>query len=118
MDRSWKECYLNVPLNKRGEQEYSQTRTSWSNVYTGVITWDEFDLLIDVFNEWNDKFDLLIDVFEDDALPADKTREAMAILERYMTKRKDVPAFVSAASKLKEALQKAIEARTPLFLDF
>ena len=112
------DCYLNVPLNKLGEWEYSQTQTGWSNVYSGVLSWEEFNLLFDVFYAWNEKFDLLIDIFEEETLPADRTREAMAILERYIAKRNDVPAFVSAANKLKEALQKAIEAQTPLFLDF
>ena len=60
----WKKCYLNVPLNETGIQDHEYD-TDMSNIYTVTLDTKEYDLLSDVFHEWNQKFDIINDIFED-----------------------------------------------------
>lgn len=119
MAQTWQRCCLNVPLNEQGIKEReSFAETDWPNVFNITFTWDQYDLLDPIFLDWNDEFDLLIDFCESEKLPAEKTREAVEILELHMREREDEPKFIEAAEILKTALLKAIKLNMPLYLDF
>lgn len=112
-----KKCFLNVPLNEIGMKEHENFDIDMHNVYTIILTETEYDLLDDVFDDWNNKFNILIDIFEEETLSANNTYEAMEILKQHISKNKN-PHFLSAAKKLNQALSKSIEVNMPLFLDF
>jgi len=112
----WKKCYLNVPLNETGIQDHEYD-TDMSNIYTVTLDTKEYDLLSDVFHEWNQKFDIIIDIFEDETLNAASCSEAMIILDNHINQNNNED-FRKAAQKLKLALSKAIQLNMPLFLDF
>ena len=118
MSLDWKKCFLNVPLNNFGLIEYDSDDPEWNNVFTVELSHDDYDKLFYVFNDWNDKFDILIDIFEEETLNPENAQEAMEILERHIEKNSGNQDFLNAAEKLKTALEKAIEVKMPLFLDF
>ncbi len=118
MTLEWKTCFLNVPLNDAGLIEHDSDNPEWNNVFTVELSVDEYERLNSVFNDWNDKFDILIDIFEEETLNPENAQEAMEILERHMEKNSGNQDFLNAAEKLKNALEKAIEVKMPLFLDF
>ena len=118
MSLDWKKCFLNVPLNSAGLIEHDSDDPEWKNVFTVEITNVEYNLLSDVFYDWNCKFHILIDIFEEETLDPENAQEAMEILKRHIEKKSDNQDFLSAAEKLKSALEKAIEVKMPLFLDF
>ena len=88
-----------------------------TNVFTVILTDDEYNILFDIFYEWNETFDIIIDIFEEETLEAGYTRKAMEILDKYIGNSTDKQ-FLAAAAKLKEALSKAVELGMPLYLDF
>ena len=118
MTMEWKKCFLNVPLNDAGMLEYDNNDPEWNNVFTVELSHDDYDKLFYVFNDWNDKFDILIDIFEEETLNPENAQEAMEILKRHFEKNSGNQDFLNAAEKLKSALEKAIEVKMPLFLDF
>ena len=118
MTLEWKTCFLNVPLNDAGLIEHDSDNPEWNNVFTVELSVDEYERLNSVFNDWNDKFDILIDIFEEETLNPENGQEAMEILERHIEKNCGNQDFLNAAEKLKRALEKAIEVKMPLFLDF
>ena len=118
MSLDWKKCYLNVPLNDAGLIEHDSDDPVWNNVFTAELSHDDYNKLFCVFNDWNDKFNILIDIFEEETLDPENAQEAMEILKRHIEKKSDNLDFLSAAEKLKSALEKAIEVKMPLFLDF
>ena len=118
MTMEWKICFLNVPLNDAGLIEHDSNDPVWNNVFTVELTNVEYNILSHVFNDWNHKFHLLIDICEEETLNPENTREAMEILERHIEKNNSNQDFLNAAEKLKRALEKAIEVKMPLFLDF
>ena len=118
MNDDIKICFLNVPLNARGEVEHDYyDPPDMPNVWTMIISRMEYRRLLWVFEEWNESFNLFIDIFEEEKLPRERTREALAILEHHMRERPESE-FLEAAQKLKIALNKAIELDMPLYLDF
>ena len=134
MSLDWKKCFLNVPLNSAGLIEHDSDDPEWKNVFTVEITNVEYNLLSDVFYDWNCKFHVLYFYPEEEYIRADiilpevndgeetldpeNAQEAMEILKRHIEKKSDNQDFLSAAEKLKSALEKAIEVKMPLFLDF
>ena len=118
MHIEWIKCFLNVPLNSTGMLEYETNDPVWNNVFTVELSDIEYERLNSVFNDWNDKFDILIDIFEEETLNQENAQEAMEILERHIEKNCGNQDFLNAAEKLKSALEKAIEVKMPLFLDF
>ncbi len=114
----WMKCFLNVPLNDAGVIEHDSNDPEWNNVFTVELTNVEYHILWRVFNDWNHKFHLLIDICEEETLNPENTREAMTILERHIEKNSGNQDFLNVAEKLKSALEKAIEVKMPLFLDF
>ena len=114
----WKICFLNVPLNDAGVIEHDSNDPVWNNVFTVELTNVEYNILSDVFYDWNCKFHLLIDICEEEILNPEYAQEAMAILKQHIEKNNDNQDFLNASEKLKSALEKAIEVNMPLFLDF
>ena len=118
MTMEWKICFLNVPLNDAGLIEHDSNDPVWNNVFTVELSADEYDRLNRVFNDWNHKFHILIDIFEEETLNPENAQEAMEILELHIEKNSGNQDFLNAADRLKSALEKAIEVKMPLFLDF
>ena len=115
---AWKRTILNVPLNDAGLIEHNSNDTKWNNVFTVELSFSEFDLLESVFNDWNRKFNIHIDYLNNETLIHENAQEAMEILKRHIEKNSDNQDFLNAAEKLKSALEKAIEVKMPLFLEF
>ena len=114
----WKKCFLNVPLNEKGIEEHDTFDPDMPNVFTVILSDDEYYAIDNVvFTEWNKKFNIIIDIFEEETLEAEHTREAMEILDKHISESNDSQ-FLSAAGKLNEALAKAVELSMPLYLDF
>lgn len=115
---TWKRTILNVPLNDAGLTEHNSKNPEWNNVFTVELSFSEFDLLESLFNDWNRKFNIHIDYLKNETLIPENAQEAMEILKRHIEKNSDNPDFLNAAEKLKSCLEKAIDVKMPLFLDF
>ncbi|MBQ9873152.1 MAG: hypothetical protein IJM30_01705 [Thermoguttaceae bacterium] len=102
MTQLWNRGLLCVPLNEQGTEEYDYDLPEWPNVFFYTINGEQYDELESVFWEWNDTLGLLIGQYEEETLPAEKTREALEILERRMRERKDEPKFLETAEILKK----------------
>ena len=117
MTLKWKKCYVNVPLDDQCVYEHDCTDDSMTNVFTVELTVDDYDALFWLFRAWNDAFGILIDIFEEDEIKAEKSREALRILQNHVAKSTSSE-FLAAAKKILPAVEKAVELNMPIYLDF
>lgn len=110
---------MNIPINEQWIIEHEEFYDEFNNIIAIELSEKEYSLVNDIFTEWNKKFDILIDIYEEETLENEHCAEALAILNEYRAAHTDAdPLFWTAAAKLEEAVQLAIQYGTCVYLDF
>ena len=102
-----KEKYITVPINQKGIDEYHKMVFESPNFLSFVLPEEEYEILDrhHVFDIINEKFDKMIDIYESEAIDANQ----LTLVKKEISL---IPGVWM------NAVNKAIEYKTCVFLDF
>lgn len=108
--------YLHVPDGKFYCNAWRLRKDNASHVTTYVFTHDDLQVLMPLFDEYNDKFDIAIVEFEYDRLFPDDLDEAIAMAEDFAARQSSAEA-AAVVARFIEAEEKAKNNDVALVLD-
>lgn len=111
--------YLNVPLNKRGIEEFDSYDEKMINVKTIELSAEEYSSLRakgGLFDRFDSEFGTLIDVCEEERIANEQLPMAISLTEKKI-KKVTTGSEQTGCQKVLEALKTAIDSETFLEID-